>query len=286
MHTLLHNKKLVIIISLVLLVAISALTTIGLSVIYKKTLQPPADVSAQQIIQSYRDTYTSSNVQKNYTEQKDSFKNAALEYTSNTEPYSLGTVATQRVTYTKSNTATDSAPSTLVPTAEAFLVSHGLTKSTSTSTTGSSQVLYDGTLSACQITTFDAVTDKTVGDKPAAFGIGCTDKKLIAAEYSTIDTLLTLYKKTNNLPTITHVSRSIVTSKDTHINVLYIATTAAKTTSFTAYFVDVKDATSYIGTQTSQLVDNKQTITRSDELTKGLTDPTYGAFLTETIQKY
>lgn len=286
MRTLLHNKTLVITASLVLLIAISSITVIVLSAISQKKIHPITDVSAQQIIQSYRDTYTASLVQKNYAEQKESFKNAVLEYSSSTQPYSIGTIATQRVTYSKSNTDTDNTPTTLVPDAEAFLVSKGLTKSASTNTAGSSQVLYDGALSTCQITIFDAVTDKTVGDKPAAFGIGCTDKKSIAAEYSTINALLTLYKKTNTLPTVTHISRSIVTNNVTPITVLYIATTEAKTTSFTAYFVDAKDATNYIGTQTSKLIDNKQIITQSDELTKALTDPTYGAFLTETIQKY
>jgi len=286
MHKLLHNKKLVIIVSLVLLVIISVGTAMILTAVSKKPVQPLTDVSAQQIVQSYRDAYTASNVQKNYTEQKDSFKNSALEYTSSTAPYTLGTVATNRVTYSKSTTETANAPATLVDTTESFLVSQGLTKSTSTTATGSSQILYDGTLSACQITTFDATTDKTVGDKPAAFALGCADKKSITAEYNNIDTLLALYKTKNSLPIVSHVSRSVVTNNDTPITVLYVSTTEAKTTSFTAYFVTVKDVPTYVGTQTFKLTDNKQTITQSAELIKALTDPTYGPFLSETIQKY
>lgn len=289
MHNLSTKKKISIIVgSIVLLVLAGAATTVVLSTVLPKKSDQAANntASAKQIIQSYSDTYTAGNLQKQYTQQKDGLKNSLIDYNANGAAYATQIAATSAVTYVLNDAKATDSSAVLVSDAEALLVTQGLTKGATTTTNTDSRILYDGRLSACQITTFKAIKNAIV-NSPAAFGIGCVDKKSVAAEYSAIDTLLSLYKKTNNLPTVTRVIRNVATNKTTPVTSLYIATNDTKQTSFRAYYVSVNSQQTYIGTQTVPApTATDHAIVQSSDLKTALANPTYGAFLTQTIEKY
>jgi len=279
-----NKKPLIIATSIVIVLAIGIATALLLMISSKNsetTVITP--LRAQEVIQTYDRLYTDSNLRVGYLGQKSSMKNGSIEYTSGEKPYNIQLPAAHSLTYNQSATAKNGSIATLTTEAEAFLVSQGLAKGSSVATTSSSRVLYVGPLSTCQVTSFQAITNSSVANIPAAFGIGCTDTKNITDEYASIEALLALYKKSNDSATISHINRATVEHDQTPITILYISTGDTK---LRAYFVTLDKTPTFIGTQSVPVADGDQVIKQSVAFTTALANPIYGTFLAQTIEKY
>lgn len=291
MHNLSTKKKVLLIVgSFVLLAAISVVTALVLSIGLSKQSDSEASVKipADQIIQSYRTAYTAGNLQRAYVEQTDSLKNGIITYapTSGTS-YATQLPASNSITYVRNDTKDIPIPPVLISDAEAFLATQGLTKDTSTLTNTTAQILFNGATSVCQITTFKVVTDSTIFNSPAAFGIGCTDKKAVTDEYSAIDSLLTLYKATDSVPAMTQANRHIVQNETTPITILSVTPSDVATGSIRAYFVSIEGQQKFVGTQSIPAPSaTDRTVIQSAEFKAALVDPAYGTLLSQTIEKY
>jgi len=288
MHNLSRTKKLLLVItaSIVVIAAVSAATLFVLTTYLKKPSQDITPVTAQQIIESYQQTHSADNLAAHYAKQDNSTKNVIIDYSASDAPYDLQLDATHSVTYSKDDPTATDAVASLTTNAETFMTNHGLTKTTSIVTTSSTQALYDGALSVCQVTSFPAVTNSEVANIPASFGIGCIDKTAVTSAYNDVNSLVALYRQTQTLPTITHVSRAVVNDEKTPITVLYISTDATKMTNFRAYFTSIDNQSTYLGTASVPAANSDQPSVRSAELVQSMADPRYGAFLTQLLEKY
>jgi len=288
MHNLSRTKKLLLVIttSVVVIIAVSVATIFVLSTYLKKPSQDITPVTAQQVIESYQQANSPENLAAHYAKQDNSTKNNIIDYSASDAPYDLQLVASHAVTYSKDDATVADNVAPLTANAETFMINHGLTKTTSTVTTTSTQAVYNGALSVCQVTSFPAVTNSKVANIPATFGIGCIDKTAVTTAYDDVNALVTLYKKTQTLPTVTHISRAVVNNEKTAITVLYISTDTTKVTNVRAYFVSVDNKTTYIGTASVPTANTDQPSVRSTELVQAMANPAYGAFLTQMLEKY
>lgn len=288
MHNLSKTKKLLLIItaSTVVITAVGIATILAIPSYLKKPIQDISPLTAQQVIESYQQTNSQDTIAADYTEQDNSTRNSTIDYSTSAAPYDLELVAAYSVTYSKvDGTAADNT-ALLAANAEIFMTNHGLTKTDSVATTTSTQALYEGTLSVCQFTSFPAITNSDVANIPATFGIGCIDNTTVTSAYDDVNSLVVLYRKTQTVPTITRISRAVVDNKKTPITVLYISTDKTKVTNLRAYFVSIDNQPTYLGSASVPTANTDQPSVRSTELTQSMASPTYGAFLTQMLEKY
>lgn len=290
MHNLSKTKKLLLIIAISVVVIIA----VGIATIFalpaptnlEKPSQNISPLTASQVIESYQQTNSQDTIAADYTEQDNSTRNNTIDYSTSAAPYDLQLVAAHSVTYSKvDSTATDNT-ALLTTNTEKFMTNHGLTKTASVATTTSTQALYEGTLSVCQFTSFQAITNSEVANIPATFGIGCIDKTAVTSAYDDVNNLVALYKQKQTAPTITSISRAVVDDKKTPITVLYISTDKTKVTNFRAYFVSIDNQPTYLGSASVPTANTDQPSVRSADLIQSMTNPTYGALLTQMLEKY
>lgn len=288
MHNLSKTQKLLLIItaSAVVVIAVSIATIFAVSTRLVKPSQEIPQLTAQQVVESYQQAHSPDTVANDYTEQDNSTRNKTIDYSAKAVPYDLRLVAAQSVTYSRVDGTNGQNSALLTANAEKFMTNHGFTKTASNVTTTSTRVLYDSTLSVCQYTSFPAITDNEVAQIPATFGIGCIDKTAVASAYDDVDNLVALYRQTQAVPTITHISSAVVDDKKTPITVLYISTDETKMATFRAYFVSIDDQSTYLGAASIATENSEQPSVLSTDLTTSMDNPTYGDFLTRMLEKY
>lgn len=288
MHNLSKTQKLLLIItaSAVVVIAVSIATIFTVSTRLVKPSQEIPQLTAQQVVESYQQAHSPDTVANDYTEQDNSTRNKTIDYSAKAVPYDLRLVAAQSVTYSRVDGTNGQNSALLTANAEKFMTNHGFTKTASNVTTTSTRVLYDSTLSVCQYTSFPAITDNEVAQIPATFGIGCIDKTAVASAYDDVDNLVALYRQTQAVPTITHISSAVVDDKKTPITVLYISTDETKMATFRAYFVSIDDQSTYLGAASIATENSEQPSVLSTDLTTSMDNPTYGDFLTRMLEKY
>ena len=288
MHNLSKTQKLLLIItaSAVVVIAVSIATIFAVSTRLVKPSQEIPQLTAQQVVESYQQAHSPDTVATDYTEQDNSTRNKTIDYSAKAVPYDLRLVAAQSVTYSRVDGTNGQNSALLTANAEKFMTNHGFTKTASNVTTTSTRVLYDSTLSVCQYTSFPAITDNEVAQIPATFGIGCIDKTAVASAYDDVDNLVALYRQTQAVPTITHISSAVVDDKKTPITVLYISTDETKMATFRAYFVSIDDQSTYLGAASIATENSEQPSVLSTDLTTSMDNPTYGDFLTRMLEKY
>lgn len=144
---------------------------------------------------------------------------AGIEYKSNDKKYSIHANTQLSMQFFAKNKSQKDDSATVQSQSIAFMEKQGLTKTTTPST--DDKTLHYTTFinkeAICQSIDFTPPTttntDKTI-DARQYHQISCMDKKVIDDEYASIEKLLTIYKKSQNLPEFTRAVRTVNSDKN------------------------------------------------------------------------
>jgi len=107
--------------------------------------------------------------------------------------------------------------------------------------------------------------------------------KKITEEYSNIEKLIAIYKKTSKLDELVSISMNTISEGNKKLSKLDVVTKNSNPISYTLIFASIDDEWSYIGKRQTPQIDSKHSFKLSPELDKAINNPKYNGFLKKYI---
>jgi hypothetical protein len=202
--------------------------------------------------------------------------NTAITY-AKADRFAIQTTAADAIQFMRKDSAIKDNDASLKTATESFLTEKGFTKGkVTTVATISSNSSFDSKNVVCEISDIAAFEKQ-----PATFGLSCTTKQAIDAQYELIDTFAKLTTEMNT-STTSLVTTSVPITKDT-MQLQSVIVTGEQSAN-TYYFATLDKEWEYIGTRPVTNPDDEASFAIPDKLKKAISDSKWNGFL-ETYVK-
>jgi hypothetical protein len=233
----------------------------------------PAAPSAASIIDGYTSLGTIRVFTENYQVQQDPTAPSSIMYKADDQSYTVNITTNHYALFYANSTTQPNDSATVLAQTSTYLQSKGFKKLDPLP--GSSMVTYTQLGAVCQLTSTPTST-------PPYYLIACADKADVQKEYSKIESLLNLYKKSHQLDTFTKATSSTITSGSKSMTTIALSTAHQHPV---LLFAAIDDKWSYLGDLgggTASTSNGKYSL--STEIQAAIRDPKYGDFLTHNLQ--
>jgi flagellar basal body-associated protein FliL len=233
----------------------------------------PTAPSAASVIEGYTSLGTIRAFAENYQVQQDTSAPSSIMYKADDQRYAVNVTTSHYALFYASKAAQQNDAVTILTQTTNYMQGKGFKKAQVSS--DPSTAVYTQLGAVCQLTSAPTSV-------PPYYLIACADKADVQKEYSKVEDLLALYKKSHQLDSFTKAISSTVTAGNKSM------TTVALTTAHqhpVLLFAAVNDKWSYLGDLgggTAATSNGKYSI--STEIQSAIRDPRYGDFLTRNLQ--
>lgn len=230
--------------------------------------------SAASVISGYIDPQTVRVFTQRYQLQQNTTAPARIMYTAEGQKYEVSLSTSNYAMFFAKSAAQPNDPVTIQQKSTSYLESKGFQKAAAGKDT--SLTTYTNNGSVCQLTSEPAST-------PAYYLMACADKVDVDKEYSTIESLLDLYRKDNQLAAFSRAITSTVTSADKAMTT--ISLTTAPPAHPVLLFAAVDDKWDYIGNVgDGNAASSNGKYSLTPQIDAAIHDPKYGDFLVSNLQ--
>jgi len=234
----------------------------------------PGAPSAASIISGYIDPSTIRLFTAQYQLQQDTTAPSRISYTADGQEYEVSlSTSSYAMFFAKDGAAHNDAKAVETAT-DSYMSSKGFEKATNKKS--ASITTYTNKGSVCQLTSMPTT-------KPAYYLMACADKADVDKEYATIENLLDIYRKSNQLVDFTKAITSTVTSDNKTMTTISLTTTPD--THPVLLFASVDNQWAYIGNVgggNAATSNGKYSLTA--QVQTAIHDQKYGDFLVNNLQ--
>jgi hypothetical protein len=230
--------------------------------------------SAASVIGGYTDPRTVRVFTQRYQLQQDATAPARIMYTAEGQKYEVSLSTSNYAMFFAKSAAEPGDPASIQQKTTDYLESKGFQKAAVKK--DSNVTTYTNSGSVCQLTSEPA-------SSPAYYLMACADKVDVDKEYSTIESLLDLYRKDNKLAAFSRAITSTVTNADKAMTT--ISLTTAPPAHPVLLFAAVDDKWDYIGNVgDGNAASSNGKYSLTPQVNAAIHDPKYGDFLANNLQ--
>lgn len=273
-------KKIGLLFSVIaLLVLIAAITIAVLCFIKPAKKSQTSGVASSSIISAYIQPDTISGLSSNLYRQQSNVA-ATIQYQLGSKGYGTSIETKDSFIFYALDKTQKNDTATIQTQTLAFMKQRNLAKTSSSSTAGDTMMTttYSNGDNVCQLVDF---SPSTISGISPYHEISCADNKAVLNEYTAIENLLNIYKKSQKITDLTKAIRFTATDKNVSYSIIYLTT---RTSQSSLLFAAVNNNWEYIGDLTAgdiKYASGKYIIT--PEIKTKINNSKYNGFITKNI---